>query len=109
MSANTSKKDSEKGIHHNRYKFYSISYFPGVPVPKTRKIISGVLTIILLLTLLIIDNYLPVGLTGTKAANLLTFFMSACMFGGSDTQTPQLCRLGFIGLHVIIKIMIMQI
>ena len=55
--------------------------------PKTRKIISGVLTIILLLTLLIIDNYLPVGLTRTKAENLLTFFMSACMFGGSDAQT----------------------
>ena len=54
------------------------------------KIISGVLTIILLLTLLISDNYLPVGLTRTKVANLLTFFMSACMFGGFDAQTPQL-------------------
>ena len=49
--------------------------------------------------LLIIDNHLPVGLTRTKAANLLTFFMSACMFGGSDAQTPQLCRLGFARYH----------
>ena len=33
MSANTSKK----GIHQNRYSFYSISYFPGFPVSQVEK------------------------------------------------------------------------
>ena len=36
------------------------------------------------------DNCLPVGLTGTEVAALLTFFMSACKYHGSDGQTLQL-------------------
>ena len=36
-----------------------------------------------------IDNYLPVGLTGTEVADLF-FFMSACKFYGSDAQSLQI-------------------
>ena len=45
------------------------------------------------------DNCLPVGLTGTEVADLLTFFMSACKYYGSDGQTLQLRQKNVETLH----------
>ena len=38
------------------------------------------------------DNYLPVGLQGAEAADLLTFFMSAYRFYGSDAFSTVLAE-----------------